>query len=391
MYKLPQIKMKRLIYGSLTLVLLAAPVIISSSRTAKAAAMTTSVNSLVMTGTGISLNTTTFEVSSAASAAITPTIKWTTSTALTTDAQKVVIDLKGIVVSSTLAATDLTLTGCSANTLEASPGTNNASGHEVSFTGNTVSSNNVTITITLDTTTGTLSCPAGNYTLAIAASKLTSHATPNNYQNTITTTQPTGTTVDNGAFLYYVGSQNQVGVTASIAETLSFVIRDSTDTGDYSLTCALGSLTTASNPTCAYRLKTTTNAANGYTVRYRSTQGFSNGTYSITDAAVTGTGTVIGAGGTEMYGASMDPGNTTTAGSTVTRGTVFGGGSGTTSGFYKITDTAGQTVYSMNKSNGPASTDTTNTALMTHKVTIDGDVPAGNYSHTVIYNVTAAF
>lgn len=366
-------KLKKVVTGTLTLALMAAALVLGAQKVHAAG-----ITAMSITGTGITSN------SSTVNTAVTPTINFTLPSALNVDAQTIIVSLNGLSVATgqTLEVTDLTLTGCtSSNTLEAAPGTNDNGSHEVSFSATAAGSDNPVITITLDTSTGTLNCGTGAYTLAIAASNMVSHdTTASNYSISIVTS------LDSGAFLYYVGDENDVLVTAVVAPTLAFTIRDSTDTADLANVnglavgpnlCSLGSLTTGSVATCSYRLKVSTNASS-YTVSITSDADLDYGANTID--AITEDSTVTA--GTEGYGIAVVGGSAT-------------GGTVTESGNFNDDDTpiptTPTTLLSVSGPNSPGATDTTNTALITHRAAISASTAVGNYDQLVTYTVSGTF
>lgn len=190
---------------------------------------------------------------------------------------------------------------------------------------------------------------------------------------------------DYGAALIYVGDDNDVTVTAQVQPTLSFAIRNSADTSDTNA-CDLGVLDTASVNTCLYRLKPATNAASGYTVQINSDGDLRiSGSGDVADALdidpVTENSTV--GAGTEDYGIAFNGGAAT-------------GGAITESGDFNDDDTpipisSATNLYTSNGPNNPGATDTTNTALVTHRAAMDNDTETGNYSQTVTYYASATF
>ena len=204
--------------------------------------------------------------------------------------------------------------------------------------------------------------------------KLTSPVTAGNYGFLVNTSVG-----DTGGVFQYVGQANVVQVRAFVPTTLSFAIRNTTDTANIN-TCDLGTLTTAAIGTCSYRLKVGTNASNGYTVSVATSGGLTNGTKTFSDAAA-------GAAGTEKYGATITGGSTTSA-SAVTVATAYNAGA--TNGVL-YTNVAPALLLTAAGSNNPATTDVTNTALVTHKAAIAADTAAGLYTQTVTYTVTPSF
>lgn len=257
---------------------------------------------------------------------------------------------------------------CAVPTIDADGTTTDGSG---SVTGQ-VYTYTFTAATTAATTTGVSFCvkltaATGNYSLVFTDSKT---VTANN---------------DYGGALIYVGSANVVNVSAQIQPALSFVIRNSADTGNTN-TCALGTLSLVAVNTCAYRLKITTNSASGYTVQVNT-----NG-----DLRKSGTGDVANALDLDLI-----PENSTVTSGTEGYGVAFVGGSNTggavtESGDFSDDDTplpinSATTMFTGAGTNNPAGTDTTNTALVTHRAAMDGDTETGLYTQQVTYTVSASF
>jgi hypothetical protein len=190
---------------------------------------------------------------------------------------------------------------------------------------------------------------------------------------------------DYGSVLVYVGNDNDVTVTAQVTPSLAFSIRNSADTTDTN-TCDLGVLSLTAVSTCAYRLKVATNAGSGYTVQINSDGDLrKSGSGDVSDDLdldpITENSTV--ASGTENYGIAFTGGACT-------------GGSVTEAGDFSDDDTpipisSATNLYSCNGPNNPTSTDTTNTALVTHRAAMDAATETGNYSQVVTYYVSATF
>ncbi|MFW5719711.1 MAG: beta strand repeat-containing protein [Candidatus Dojkabacteria bacterium] len=331
-----------------------------------------------ITGTNISDN------SADTATAITPTIHFFTNTPLDQDGQVITISVEGIEVLSALTAADITLDG-GVTALEASPGTDDNGIWEIDIQNEGIGSTNPVITITLDSSSGTAPsfAPGVEHTLTLAASKVKTSATPYNYPIIMQTS------LDLGAFLFYVSGANEVVLGASIEPYIAFTIRNSGDTGDLILgggpgVCNLTPelLETTNISSCSYRLKVTTNSVAGYIVSYYTTGMFSNGSHTFADALGTG----ILTAGIEGYGITLDSGY-------ATNGTVYRGGSfGTNASYvYPYSSTTETTLYTSDGMNGPAGTDTTNTALITHQASVDPSTPSGAYSQTATYIVTAQF
>jgi hypothetical protein len=350
------------------------------------------ITTMSVTGTGITAN------SSSITTAITPTVHYTTTTALTAAGNTIQITLNGMTVVSgqTLTVANLTLTGCTtSNTLEAAPGTADNGSHAVTITNGASGNSNPVILITLDSNTGVQpNCTATAYTLAVASGKLQSSSTAANYAISIQTTS------DSGSFFYYVGNENQVQVTATVDNVLSFTIRNSADTADQVNVgastvgpnlCDLGNLSNAGVQTCAYRLKVATNAVNGYYVQVVVDGGLRKTGHTITN---TPSGSSVTAG-TEGYNIVFNSGAATAGSVSTCDGVITTGGcladgiawNNSTSTVFNNTTTS--TMYSVNGPNNPGAVDTVNTALVTTRGESDASTPAGTYSEFATYTVTS--
>lgn len=241
---------------------------------------------------------------------------------------------------------------------------------------------NVNISFTVNTTTAastTFFIPL-NFTFGAAAQ---------NYSFSVFTSNPT----DFGSALFYANGGNQVNVTANVPATLAFQIRNSADTADTN-TCALGTLSTASVSNCSYRLRISTNAANGFTSTILANHDFATGAATMTNI---GDNTAFAAG-TESYGIQTLTG--------ATSGGRNGGG-----GFDQpVTENSGGAGFTFNTDSSPVPTSTaltfisyssafnggtapstTATTLVQHAATISVGTPTGNYAQTITYTVTASF
>ena len=194
---------------------------------------------------------------------------------------------------------------------------------------------------------------------------------------------------DFGAALIYVGDENDVTITAEVQPTLSFAIRNTSDTGDTN-TCALGVLYTTAVSDCSYRLKVSTNSQSGYDVDFKTdgdlTRDGSPGDDPDADDIdrITEDGTITA--GTEGYGIELVGGASSEGGVSITE-----------SDPYDDDDTPLPTagvldeIYTSDGPNNPSGTDTTNTALVTHQAAIDTGTRTGNYIQIVAYYVSATF
>jgi hypothetical protein len=208
--------------------------------------------------------------------------------------------------------------------------------------------------------------------------KLTSPVTAGNYAFTVYTSVG-----DLGANFQYVGQANVVLVKAVVPVSLSFVIRNATDTANTN-TCDMGNLSVASIGNCNYRLKVGSNAAS-YAVSVSTSGNFTNGTYNFTNAAAGATGTAITAG-TERYGAIITPGSATNG--TVSLATAYSAGANNVN--YANT-VAGTLLTVTGKNNPTGSGDTTNTTLVNHNAAINSTTAVGQYTQTVTYTVLPTF
>ena len=189
---------------------------------------------------------------------------------------------------------------------------------------------------------------------------------------------------DYGSALVYVGDDNDIAVTADVIAILSFALRNSADTSDTNA-CAIGTLNLTSVSTCAYRLKAATNAASGYTIQIDSDGDLRrSGSGNVADSEDLDPipeGSTVSSG-SEGYGIQFAGGSCT-------------GGSITEEGDFNDDDTpipmTATDLASCDGPNSPAGTDTTNTALVTHRAAMDAGTLTGNYSQTVTYYVSATF
>ncbi|MDQ6985024.1 MAG: hypothetical protein Q9M91_00360 [Candidatus Dojkabacteria bacterium] len=195
-----------------------------------------------------------------------------------------------------------------------------------------------------------------------------------------------------GAELVYVGNDNDVFVSAIVRPTLSFNIRNITDTADTNV-CAMGAVDTSSLPTadatvtagegeCGYSLAIATNAANGFQATIQADQVFQNG---AADTIANVTNGAAFSAGTEAYGlAWVNPG-TAAAGEGITENGNFSTNSTPVplsatnfiSGTGPVTYTAG--------------TDATDVTEVVHGFAVSSATNTGLYSHTITYYVDATF
>jgi hypothetical protein len=194
---------------------------------------------------------------------------------------------------------------------------------------------------------------------------------------------------DFGAGFQYVGNANQVTVRAVVPISLSFVIRNSADTANTNV-CDMGNLSVTAVSSCSYRLKVATNAQYGYTINKSTSGNFSNGSYGFPNAAVgtAGTGGTAQAAGTPLYGARIVKGSITAPTGVTTLNAAYDAGATNDVEYVSTTEAD---LVSADKPNNPATTDTTNTSLVTHEAAVDASTPAGIYTQKVTYTVSPSF
>ncbi|GAB4148802.1 MAG: hypothetical protein OHK0017_11910 [Patescibacteria group bacterium] len=218
--------------------------------------------------------------------------------------------------------------------------------------------------------------------LTISTTGLTTPVSAGNYPFSVVSSGN-----DAGGNFQYVGEANVVDVYAFVPVSISFQIRNATDTANTNV-CDMNTVPVSNVVSCAYRLKVATNAKNGYVVNVATDGDFMNGSYAANNAAVGPTGTAIAAG-TENYGVEVNPGSVTTAGGNATVATVYQVNPGNVVYFANTSDAP---LYSTNKPNNPAlNGDLINTALVTHKFAISSDTPSGEYRQRVTYIVVPSF
>jgi hypothetical protein len=241
---------------------------------------------------------------------------------------------------------------------------------------------NVATSTAGDYTTATLTLGAGITTgnpVTIVATGLTTPTTAGNYTFTVVSNS------DYGANFQYIGDDNQVEVRAYVPITLSFDIRNDSDTADTNI-CDLGTVDSTTLGTCSYRLKVTTNAGSGYTISVVTDGDLTNGTHNMVNADPGTLGTLIAAG-TEAYGAIIEEGSLTTAGGNITLATAYSAGANSVA----YNNTTPALLLTSDSANDPATPDLTNTTRVTHNLGVQGDTPAGKYTQTITYTVAPSF
>ncbi|MDQ7815376.1 MAG: hypothetical protein RDU25_06290 [Patescibacteria group bacterium] len=197
---------------------------------------------------------------------------------------------------------------------------------------------------------------------------------------------------DFGAALFYANGSNQVSVTATVPATLSLAITPGTDVETLTNSCNLGTLTTAASSTCSYRLLIGTNAASGFqaTIAANADLNYS-GSATITqvvDNAASNPGNAEQYG-IEVYGA--------TTGGRVAGGAYTGAVTeNNPTGYTFGTDTSPvptstQNFISYNDAFDRSNATLAKSTLVKHFANITSGTPAGSYSQTVTYYVTATY
>jgi hypothetical protein len=301
-------------------------------------------------------------------------IKFTTPTGVTANGQTIVVTFPSGFNFTGKAISGLTLTyGAStgleqSTTIAAAPGAGTQWGAVFSGT------NNVVLTLTSPTATGPY-IAAGNKVILIYSSL--NSINPSSAANYTTTISANG---DTGSITVPIITNDQVAITATVAQTLTFSI--SSNTINFG-TLSSGATTYATNggsgqasePASAHTISAGTNATSGYSIALSG----STLTYGAnTIAAIPGASAAALAPGTAQFGI-----RTTAAGGTgsVTapfNGTVGNYGFGTSplssQAFASAAGVTATTTYSVNYA--------ANIATLT---------PAGNYATTLTYVATSNF
>lgn len=286
------------------------------------------------------------------------TLSFTPVTAITNNSTITVFIPSGYTGGASLTNADIAITGTNITSVVSSSFT------ATSFVSTISSSANVTTPVSI---------------VIGGTNKLTSPVAAGNYAFALTTSVG-----DSGANFQYVGQANVVQVRGYVAPSLSFVIRDSGDTTNTN-TCDLGTISTGSVATCAYRLKVGSNGT-GYVISVNTSGNFTNGAANFTNAAAgtAGTGGTTFAAGTENYGAVITPGIPSNG--TATLAAAYNAGA---TNRVAYNNTSAATLLTVVGQNNP--TTTTNSSLVTHAASASSVTPAGAYTQTVTYTVAPTF
>ena len=207
--------------------------------------------------------------------------------------------------------------------------------------------------------------------------KLTTPVAAGNYAFGISTSMG-----DSGSNFQYIGQANLVLVKAFVPVSLSFAIRNNTDTVSTN-TCDMGVLKVTAIGSCSYRLKVSSNSAR-YAISVSTSGNFTNGVHDFANAG--GSPSTNVAAGTERYGVLVSPGRVTKG--SLALASAFSAG-GNYVGFANVLPATLLTVTGQN--NPAVSGDLTNTTLISHRAGISSNTQSGVYQQTVTYTVLPTF
>jgi hypothetical protein len=236
----------------------------------------------------------------------------------------------------------------------------------------------------LTRTASAASAVASSYTLASVTNPSTTNQTFYIRVSTYASIDTTGGVTDEGTVA--ASTANQITVTASVDETLSFCVYTGANCAAGGASVALGSLTASSTGSGTSKMDVATNGSGGYTVIYNGTTltGPSSttipamGTQSSNGAATTS------AQGTSQFGLNLRANATPSVGADVT---------GTGSGAYGTNyGTADNFRHFSGDSIATASGSTnSNTFTVSYIANISGSQAAGSYTTTLTYIATATY
>lgn len=241
------------------------------------------------------------------------------------------------------------------------------------------------ITFTFCSGDGGLVAPGGEVTILIGDHAVDSGTGSNQIINATVAgsyiVEIAGTMADSGTFTIPLLLEDQVSVSGTVDASITFAIRTAADDG-YTSTCALGTLSTGSVSTCAYRLAVSTNATNGFTTKITS-DGDLRTTGGDTIDAIAENGTVTA--GVESYGIAVTG---------ATTGKAPSGGVDEEGDFNDDDTPIPTSPTNIITADAPfeytVSTLTSST-LITHRAAISALTPAGVYNQIVTYTVTGSF
>jgi len=200
--------------------------------------------------------------------------------------------------------------------------------------------------------------------------------------------------VDFGSTALNSNGGNTVLVTGTVPSSLAFSIRNRQDTADTNV-CPFGVLSISSTSTCNYRLRISTNAANGFQVKILANHDFATGNATMTNVVNDGPMPTAGTesyGLTQVVGAETGGRNTTTL--LFTNPIVVNNPPGYTFGTNPspVPTTVAQNFISYGaafQAGNPPSV--TTTSFVEHGVAISAGTAAGLYTQLVTYTLTGSF
>jgi hypothetical protein len=238
---------------------------------------------------------------------------------------------------------------------------------------NGVAPSNVVNSTSGNTTTSVLTLAAinaVNVLVTISTSALTTPVTAGNYIFSVTPLNNIGK-----ANFQYVGDLNSVQVKAFVPISLSFDIRNETDTINTNI-CDLGTVTVNAISACSYRLKVVTNAKNGYAVSTQFSGNLvnSDGSYTVNNSSSFFDTPIPGI---ESYVISIT--NDLLGYRSYGWGGSMGGGNVIPHFYLNVDSKIG--------GDWPVS----GSFIITHKLAISPSTPAGSYTQKLTYTVTPSF
>jgi surface adhesion protein len=199
------------------------------------------------------------------------------------------------------------------------------------------------------------------------ATQITNHATAGTYTMTIG-----GTFGDSGNILVTLLTNDQVAVSATVSESLSFSLGANT--------LALGTLTSTAVSSASHTVTLATNAANGLVLTYSGTT-LTSGAHTI-DAMSTA---AASSPGTEQFGLNLRANTTPSIGADCTGSAPIAAAATNYNTVNQFRFVSGDTIVS--SSGGINST----TCTISYIANVAGATEAGNYATTLTYTATAQF
>ncbi len=303
------------------------------------------------------------------------TIYFTTPTGVTSSGQTIVVTFPTGFNFTSKAITGLTLTYGASTGLEtaaiiaASPGISSTWGAVFSGTNNVI--------LTLTAPTGGVYIAAGNKViLTYSSANSINPSSAGNYNITI------NANVDTGSITVPIITNDQVAVSATVVQTLSFALSTnsigfgnlSTSVNTYATSSGTGSTT---EPTDAHTITASTNGTSGYSI---SLSGATLTSGANTISAIPGASAVLLAPGTQQFGLRT----VASGGTGITVEAPFNGADSTHYGF----GTSPLSNQQFAVASGPTATTTYN---VNYAANITPLTAAGSYTTTLTYVDTANF